>query len=126
MARLRERRDSVERDLAERVLPFVRVSATESSVDVSRMTGVDDEVVRAALERLAAPWARPGRPPMTGGEREQILRRLATGEDFRFEAGRRIRFERRGARLLIRPAPGSPVYDSRIDTSTGRDAGDAS
>ncbi len=126
VARLRERRDRVERDLALRVLPFVRGSASESSLEASRLSGIDEELVRAALERLAAPYARPGRPPMTGGEREQVLRRLATGEDFRFEAGRRIRFERRGARLLVRPAPGAPVYDSRIDTSTGRDAGNAS
>jgi tRNA(Ile)-lysidine synthetase-like protein len=124
--RLRERRDRVERDLAERVFPFVRASATESSVEASRLEVPDEELVRAALERLASPYARPGRPPMTGGEREQILRRLSSGEDFRFEAGRRIRFERRGDRLRIRPVPGSPVYDSRIDTSTGTDAGDAS
>jgi tRNA(Ile)-lysidine synthase len=126
IARLRGRRDRVERDLAFRVLPFVRASAAESSVEASRLAGVDEELVRAALERLAAPYARPGRPPMTGGEREQILRRLAAGLDFRFEAGRRIRFEKRGTRLLIRPAPGAPgapVYDSAIDTSTGRDAG---
>ncbi len=70
------------------------------------------ESLRAALERLALPFARPGRPPMTGREREQILRRLASGGDFRFEAGRRIRFERRGALLSVRPAPaGVPFAD---------------
>ena len=57
---------------------------------------------------------------MTGREREQVLALLAGGADFRFEAGRRIRFERRGETLCDpaarRPAP---VYDSARRTSTG-------
>ncbi len=53
---------------------------------------------------------------MTGREREQVLRRLASAGDFRFEAGRRIRFERRGALLSVGPAPA--VYHLRIDTPT--------
>jgi len=59
---------------------------------------------------------------MTGPEREQILERLAAGGDFRFEAGRRIRFERRGALFSVLPAapsPRPPVYHLPIDTSAG-------
>ncbi len=59
---------------------------------------------------------------MTGREREQILRRIASGRDFRFEAGRRIRFERRGSALRVRL---SEVYDPHIDTLDS-DAGAAS
>jgi hypothetical protein len=52
---------------------------------------------------------------MTGRERERIRDLLESGVDFRFEAGRRIRFERRGDVLRIRlraPTPVRAVYDS--------------
>ncbi len=55
---------------------------------------------------------------MTGREREQILRRLASGTDFRFEAGRRIRFERRRGVLTVRAA----VYHARIEPSAEKEA----
>jgi hypothetical protein len=42
---------------------------------------------------------------MTGRERERIVGLLAGGADFRFEAGRLIRFRRRGERLEVRRAP---------------------
>jgi hypothetical protein len=61
---------------------------------------------------LAAGFARPGKPPTTGREREQLIALLAAGADFRFEAGRRIRFDRRGETLSIRPRAPGPVYDS--------------
>ena len=53
---------------------------------------------------------------MTGREREEILRRLAAGADFRFEAGRRIAIERKGRLLAFgwrgKRAPGPRgVYD---------------
>jgi tRNA(Ile)-lysidine synthetase-like protein len=60
---------------------------------------------RKAVLECAIPFARPGRPPFTGREREQIVALLATGRDFRFEAGRRIRFRRRGDRFSVRLAP---------------------
>ena len=63
---------------------------------------------------------------MTGREREQILRLLASGDDFRFEAGRRIRFERRGAALRVRCSVAGPRCTiSHIDTLDA-DAGAAS
>jgi tRNA(Ile)-lysidine synthetase-like protein len=122
VARLRSLRDLLERELVERIFPALRLTPGASSADAALLAGASADIGRAALERLAAPFARPGRPPMTGREREEILRRLAAGGDFRFEAGRRIRFERRGALLTVRPASACPrptVYHSSIDTSTG-------
>jgi hypothetical protein len=52
---------------------------------------------------------------MTGRERERLVSRLRAGGDFRFEAGRRIRFELRRGRLRIRlrdAAAAEPVYDA--------------
>jgi tRNA(Ile)-lysidine synthetase-like protein len=64
-----------------------------------------DELRRKAVLECAIPFARPGRPPLTGREREQIVALLASGRDFRFEAGRRNRFRRRGGRFSVRLAP---------------------
>ncbi len=50
---------------------------------------------------------------MTGREREQILARLQEGGNFRFEAGRRIRFERRGRLLTV-----FQVQSSKFKVST--------
>jgi len=116
VARLRAERDALDRELA-RLLP-----SDASSVDADALARMPEPILRGAIERLAAPFARPGRPPMTGREREQILRRIASGRDFRFEAGRRIRFERRGSALRVRLLE---VYDPHIDTLDA-DAGAAS
>jgi tRNA(Ile)-lysidine synthetase-like protein len=114
VARLQALRDRLERELAERVLPRVRFSPTASVVEGAFLASVSDELARAALERLAAPFARPGRPPMTGRERERVLELLARGRDFHFEAGRRICLEQRRGILIVRPRTASgraPVYD---------------
>jgi tRNA(Ile)-lysidine synthase len=118
VARLRERRSAVERELSGRILPRVVFSPDSALVDADLLAGAGEELGRAALERLAAPFARAGHPPMTGREREEILRRLASGRDFRFEAGRRIRFARRGSRFRVSLSPGvqAEVYDSTIGT----------
>jgi tRNA(Ile)-lysidine synthetase-like protein len=108
IAELRAERDAIDRQL-ETALP-----GRASDVDAERLCRLSEPLLRAALERLAAPHARPGRPPMTGREREQILQRLRSGKDFRFEAGRRIRFERRGGRLRVQGRPGAGVYHSGI------------
>ena len=75
--------------------------------------GVEERTIVLAIERAALPFARPGRAPLTGREREQILVRLRGGGDFRFEAGRRIRFDRRGPVLRIGLVPartaGGPI-----------------
>jgi tRNA(Ile)-lysidine synthetase-like protein len=119
LARTRERLDE---EYAGRVAPFVRDEGDSAAaeipgveVDARILSSCSDELVRLALSRLAGPFARPGRPPMTGRERERLLARLRSGEDFRFEAGRRIRFERRGGRLRIRLRNATadlPVYDA--------------
>jgi tRNA(Ile)-lysidine synthase len=120
IASLRALRSAVEAELSETVLPHVRSVQGSALVAAALLEEAGEDVARAALERLAAPFARPGRPPFTGGEREQILRRLASGKDFRFEAGRRIRFERRGPTFRVRLSPAASaagaVYDSPIDT----------
>ena len=113
IAGLRAEREALDRELAD-LLPQ---GATE--IGVERLAGLPEPLLRAALERLAAPYARPGRPPMTGREREQILRRLVSGKDFGFEAGRRIRFERRRGLLRVRARTTAAVYHSRIETSSG-------
>jgi hypothetical protein len=82
----------------------VRRGRAETLVDAAMLQESPPELQRLAVEEAALPFARPGKPPMTGREREQILQRIETGRDFRFEAGRRIRFERRGRALRIRPA----------------------
>ncbi len=118
---LRRERDRLERDLAERVLPRLRFAPGAAFAEAAFLADLPAEILRMTLERLALPFARPGRPPMTGRERERIRERLASGTDFRFEAGRRIRFERRDALFSVRPAPSSPkaaVYHSPIDTLT--------
>jgi tRNA(Ile)-lysidine synthase len=116
IARLSEDRRRLDEDLARAVLPWLRFVGETTLADAEALARCSEELQRAALERLAAPYARPGKPPMTGREREQILRLLASGGDFRFEAGRRIRFARRGPVLSVRPKatpPAPPVYDSR-------------
>jgi tRNA(Ile)-lysidine synthetase-like protein len=113
VARLSEERRRLERELSGRVAPTVRSMAGARTADAELLARCSEEVRRAALDLLASPFALPGRPPLTGGEREQLVRLLSERRAFRFEAGRRIRFERRGATLTVRPRPsaGPPVYD---------------
>ncbi len=83
--------------------------------DANWLASSPRELARRALEEASSPFARPGRPPLTGPEREQILNLLAVGNDFRFEAGRRIRFERHGRLLRICPRPSRAVPVDRTD-----------
>ncbi len=98
-------RDRLDRELEEVVLPRLHAGPGATVADAALLSACPRELARKALLEAAAPFAAPGRPPFTGREREQILDRLAAGADFRFEAGRRIRFERRGAilRVALRP-----------------------
>jgi tRNA(Ile)-lysidine synthetase-like protein len=113
VARLSGRRRRLERELSERIAPTFQALPGGRLADADVLSGCPEEILRAALDLLASPFALPGRPPMTGGEREQLVRLLSEGRDFRFEAGRRIRFERRGRALTVRPRPSAspPVYD---------------
>ena len=102
LARLRDRLDGeFERDLR----PAIVVGRNVVIADAALLEGAPVELVRRAIHECAAPFAAGGKPPMTGREREQILRLVKSGGDFRFEAGRRIRFRRQGARFLVRRAP---------------------
>ena len=81
------------------------VEAREKIVNAGLLERSTAELRRRAIFECAAPFAATGKAPMTGNERERIVRLLAGGAGFRFEAGRRIRFRRRGERLEIRRAP---------------------
>jgi len=98
----RRRRETVDRELAERILPALRLGPNETLADAALLQASAPDLQRRALELASVPFARSGRAPFTGREREEILRRLRSGGDFRFEAGRRIRFERRGDALRVR------------------------
>ncbi len=119
IARLGEERRLLEAELAERILPAAKIAPDGAAIDAALLAGCSPELQRLALSRLAAPFARPGKPPMTGRERERLLERLAAGGNFRFEAGRLIRFERRRGTLTIRRRDSEPVYDSPDQSSTG-------
>jgi len=109
-SRLRER---IDREYEEKIAPSLRHGPGSVLADAELFQQCDPELRRRAVEAAAAPFARPGHPPMTGREREEVLRRLAAGGDFRFEAGRRIAIERRGRILAFRrrEATGRAVYD---------------
>jgi tRNA(Ile)-lysidine synthase len=104
-ANLAVERDRLDRELEELVLPRLHVGPGATVADAAFLSSCPRELARLAVSAAAAAYARPGRVALTGREREQILDRLASGGDFRFEAGRRIRFERRGAILRVAPRP---------------------
>jgi len=108
-------RRRLDRDF-EREAPARLARASGATVaDAVWLAASPPELARRALEEASSPFARPGRPALTGRERERILELLSFGNDFRFEAGRRIRFERRGRLLRIRPRPALPP---RVDTAS--------
>lgn len=95
-------RNILEREFVEKVMPAIRRVGEAVLADAAFLESCSPPLQRRAIAEAALPFAPPGRPPMTGNEREQILQRLSRGGDFRFEAGRRIRFERRGRVLTVR------------------------
>jgi tRNA(Ile)-lysidine synthetase-like protein len=98
-------RDEVDEQFERDFRPAIVVGRNVVMADAVLLESASSELVRRAIVECAAPFAQDGKPPMTGREREQILRLLAAGSDFRFEAGRRIRFRRRGPRFDVRLAP---------------------
>lgn len=102
LARMREELDT---EFERTFRPAIVVGRNVVVADAALLERSPAELVRRAVLECAAPFTAEGRPPMTGKEREQIIRLLATGADFRFEAGRRIRFRRRGAGFHVRLAP---------------------
>jgi tRNA(Ile)-lysidine synthase len=110
-------RDRIDREFAERIAPGLRRGPGSVIADAGAFERCEPELQRRAVEAAAAPFARPGHPPMTGREREELLRRIAGGRDFRFEAGRRIAIERKGRILAFAlrgkrlPGTDPAVYD---------------
>ena len=98
-------RDRVERELDQRLRRQLHVGAEAALADAAALAAASRDVQRLAIAELSSPFARPGRPALTGREREQVLDRLAAGADFRFEAGRRVRFQRRGPLLTVGVRP---------------------
>jgi tRNA(Ile)-lysidine synthase len=98
-------RARVEDEVARRLRPRLLEGPDDVLVDASFFASCPPEVARRGLFVAASGLARRGRPPFTGPERERILELLAGGDDFRFEAGRRLRFERRGRLLRIATRP---------------------
>ncbi len=103
--RLSRERDDLERRFAREIEPRLFRGPGAVLADAAFLQDRDPALLRLAVEAAARSFARPGRPPLTGREREQIVARLREKSDFRFEAGRRIRFERRGPILSVRAAP---------------------
>ena len=100
--RFSRERDAIESEFARTVEPRIFRGPGTVVADAPYLQACGHDVQRLAIERAALPFARPGRAPLTGREREQILVRLRGGRDFRFEAGRRIRFDRKGSVLRVR------------------------
>jgi tRNA(Ile)-lysidine synthase len=98
-------RDRIEAEFGQRVLPAIHAGPGAVLADANLLSGCEPDIQRRAIDEMASRFAAPGRVPVTGREAEQILQRLADGGDFRFEAGRRIRFERRGPILRAAPLP---------------------
>ena len=89
-------RDRVETEFDETLRARIDLADGRATADAEALRAAARDVQRVAVERMARPFGRPGRAPLTGVERERLLDRLAAGGDFRFEAGRRIRFRRQG------------------------------
>ena len=103
--RLSRERDAIESEYARTVGPRIFRGPGTVVADAPYLQACGHDLQRLAIERAALPFARPGRAPLTGREREQILLRIRGGRDFRFEAGRRIRFDRKGPLLFVQAVP---------------------
>ena len=103
--RLSRERDALEGRFAREIEPRIFRGPGAVLADASCLEDCDPPLLRRAVEEAARRFALPGRPPLTGREREQIVARLLEKSDFRFEAGRRILFERRGPILHVHALP---------------------
>jgi tRNA(Ile)-lysidine synthase TilS/MesJ len=92
----RRRRERLDEELRTRFLPALRTTPGRALVDDAALRPMAPDLLRAAVEEASRPFSRPGRPPMTGRERERLLDLLRGDGDFSFEAGRRIAVRRTG------------------------------
>jgi tRNA(Ile)-lysidine synthase len=120
LERFSRERDAMESEFARQVLPRIFRGPGAVAADASYLESCGQALQRLAIERMAVPFALPGRPPLTGREREQILVRLRRGSDFRFEAGRRIRFDRKGSVLRVHPVPARRREDAPRSNNPGK------
>jgi tRNA(Ile)-lysidine synthase len=103
--RLARLRDRVDGDFESTIRPAILVGENVVVASAALLQRSTAELRRRAVLECAARFSVPGKPPLTGRERERIVGLLASGADFRFEAGRLIRFRRRGERFEVRRAP---------------------
>jgi tRNA(Ile)-lysidine synthase len=115
--RLDAERERLEREFGDRVLPAIHKGPATVLADAVLLSGLETALQRRAIDAMAAPFSRPGRSPVTGREAEQILQRIGRGSDFRFEAGRRVRFERRGR--IFKAAPVAAILSGGGNNSPG-------
>ncbi len=102
--RLARRRERLDCDFEETIRPAIVIGRNVVIADARLLERSMAELRRRAIFECAVPFAETGKSPLTGREREQIVRLLAGGADFCFEAGRLIRFRRRGERFEVRRA----------------------
>lgn len=102
---LARQREDLDRSFKKEMRPAIAFGRNVVIAAAPVLASAPAELRRKVVWECAIPFARPGRAPLTGREREQIVKLLGTGRDFHFEAGRRIRFRRRGARFSVRLAP---------------------
>lgn len=103
--RLALARERLDGDFEATIRPAILVGRNVVIASAALLERSTAELRRRAVFECASRFSVAGRPPMTGRERERIVGLLAGGADFRFEAGRLIRFRRRGERLEVRRAP---------------------
>jgi tRNA(Ile)-lysidine synthase len=106
--RLTRLRDRVDAQFDEVVRARILIGRNLVVADATLLERSPAELRRRAVTECGAPFADEGKAPVTGRERERIVELLGRGGDFHFEAGRRIRFRRRGERFEVRRAPEAP------------------
>jgi tRNA(Ile)-lysidine synthetase-like protein len=99
--RLARLRDRVDGEFEASIRPAILVGRNVVVISAALLQRSTAELRRLAVLECAARFSVAGKPPVTGRERERIVALLAEGADFRFEAGRLIRFRRRGERFEV-------------------------
>ena len=118
--RLERLRDRVDGEFEETIRPTILVGRNVVIASAALLQRSTAELRRRAVLECAARFSAPGKPPLTGRERERIVGLLGKGADFRFEAGRLIRFRRRGERFEVSRRAGAE------GRKKGNNRGDAS
>lgn len=106
--RLARLRDRVDGEFEETIRPAILIGKNVVVTSAALLQRSPAEVRRRAVLECAGRFSIPGKPPLTGRERERIVSLLAEGIDFRFEAGRLIRFRRRGERFEVSARAAAP------------------